>query len=107
MLIPKLKKTAKITNPFRPNIGVTREHSVCRISWKDYHIEYDVVVERLAVDADHNEEFIAVMEATVPESDRYRCQDHEMWLIDSKWKKFIIDTAKEYFDNVVVNLRKW
>jgi hypothetical protein len=47
------------------------------------------------------------MEATVPEEDRFRCIDHEMWLVDKKWKKFLIDTSKQYFDEVILKFREW
>jgi hypothetical protein len=107
MLIPKQKKKVKIDNPLRPKIGLPREHTICKISWGDYWIEPDEVVQRLKVDCDHNDEFVAVLEAEIPKDDRYRCHDHEVYLIDPKWKSFIVEKAQEYFDQVDKELRKW
>ncbi len=107
MLIPKNKKTAEVENPFRPKIGVPRSYSVCKVSWGTFQVEANECVERLMVDADDNASFVSIMETTIPIEDRHRCTDHEFWLIDKNWKKFIVDTAKEYFDETVIQLRKW
>ena len=107
VLIPKQKRTELVINPFRPKTGLPREHSVCKIGWADYHIEYDEVERRLRVDADHNDEFVAELEATIPKEDRWRCLDKEVWLVHKQWKNFIVGLAKKYFDKVHTELRDW
>jgi hypothetical protein len=107
ILIPKQKKTEPVINPLRPKIGVPREHTTCKISWADYHIEPDEVIRRLRVDADHKDEFVAELESTIPVEDRYRCADREIWLVDKKWKKFLVETAKKHFDKATFELRTW
>lgn len=107
MLIPKQKKKEPVLNPFRPKVGIPSPHSICKLSWGSYWVEPDVVVERVRVDADHNEEFIAEMEANIPREDRHRCHDHEVWLVDAKWKRLLSGLAKKYFDEVKVELRTW
>lgn len=107
VLIPKNKRTELIENPMRPRVGLPREHTVCKLSWGDYYIEPEETERRLQVDADHDEEFIAELEATIPKSERYRCKDKEVWLISKQWKRFIVGLAKRRFDKVITELREW
>jgi hypothetical protein len=107
VLIPKQKRKEEVDNPFRPKVGLSRTHTTCKISWGDYYVEYDEIERRLRVDADHNDEFVAELEATIPKNDRYRCHDREIWLIHKQWKKFIVGLAKKYFDEVTIELRQW
>lgn len=107
MLIPKNKKTEIITNHFRPKVGLPAPHSICKLDWKEYHIEPDESVVRIRVDAEHNDEFIAVLEATIPKKDRYRCTDHEVYLIDKEWKDFLLEQTAIYFDETIKELRTW
>jgi hypothetical protein len=107
MLIPKNKKKELVHNPFRPKIGIPPKHTICKLSWAEYYIEPEESEMRIRVDAAHNEEFIAALEATVPKKERYRCHDHEVWLIDKKWKKDLLKLAEEYYDEVIKELRQW
>lgn len=107
VLIPKQKRTETVENPFRPKIGIPKEHSSCKIGWADYHIEYDEVERRLSLDCDHNDEFLAEMEATIPKEDRWKCLDKEIWLIRKEWKTFLLGLAKKYYDEVTTQLRDW
>lgn len=105
VLIPKQKRKEEVDNPFRPKIGLPREHTACKIGWASYHIEHDQIERRLRVDADHNEDFVTALETEIPRHERYRCKDREIWFIDKKWKKFVIDIAKKSFDKVEMELR--
>ena len=107
VLIPKTKITQPILNPFRPKIGIPSKHTICRLSWGHYFIEPDEMIDRIRVDADHNEEFIAAMEAQIPKKERYRCHDREIWLVDAKHKSLLVQLAKENFEEVVTQLRTW
>lgn len=113
MLIPKNLKKEEVTNPHRPNIGVPRDYTLCKVSWGTYYDEYDydnhamVTEKRIMVDADNVPEFIAALEATIPENDRYRCHYKEVWLIRDRWKRVVVDLVKEYFDKYVIELRNW
>jgi hypothetical protein len=107
MLIPKNKKVSVITNPFRPKIGVPNKDSLCRLTWGEYHIDFDQIEPRIRVDASHNDEFIAELEALIPRDERYRCKDREVWLVDGKWKKDVVALAKKYFDETITELRTW
>jgi hypothetical protein len=107
VLIPKQKKKEPVINPYRPKTGVPRDHSVCFITWGHFWIEPDEIEMRIRVDADDHEEFFAVLEATIPREDRHRCHDHEVYLIKKEWKKWLVDTSKEYYDEVKTQLRTW
>ncbi len=107
MLIPKNVKKLPIDNPFRPKTGIPTDKTKCRISWGEFEIEQDEFEYRLRVDADHIDDFVTELEATVPEKDRYRCANHEVWLIKKEYKKEIVELAKKYFDEVQTELRQW
>lgn len=105
VLIPKQKRKEEVINPMRPKIGLPRTHTTCKLSWADYYIEYDEIERRVRVDADHNDEFVAELEANIPRPERYRCQDREVWFVHKKWKTLVAGLAKKYFDKVTLELR--
>ena len=113
MLIPKTLKKEEVTNPHRPNTGVPRDYTLCRVSWGTYYDEYDydnhcmITEKRIMVDGDEVPEFTAILEATIPDNDRYWCKDKEVWLVRDKWKKFIVDLVKEYYQQYKIELRDW
>lgn len=107
MLIPKNVQRIEIENPLRPKIGIPQDKSICKLSWAPFEIEEGEIEERIRVDASHIDEFVEELEALIPKSDRYRCNNHEVWLVTKEWKKDLVALVKKHFEVVILELRKW
>lgn len=100
MKLGKKAKTGEIENPFRPQFGIPRRHTVCRITSDSplsntHHEEESDFT--LQIDADQEPLFVQEMEYNIPSKDRFRDKTLDLYFTKEKYKDWIVDIAKDYF----------
>lgn len=101
MKINKVPKSIPITNPFRPPARYPRNYTICRITESSLIAVDEAYTTQ--VDADFSEKFWAKF-SSIPYPEKYYDPIFEMWFVTQKWNKKVKTWAKQFYDEVHVEM---